>query len=148
MAKIVTIDTGTHNPVVNEIGDIVSIYDDNVSLGVAYATFKIINLPGLSVTEAEAALGNRAPNMKRIYKSVTVSGEWSFEEPDQSDSWQDVNGRWFLVNKTPKYTQSITTSMIDSLTKAKTKVELNNILTTVEQKITTETSNQTIIPEL
>jgi hypothetical protein len=50
MAKVVIIDTGTYRKDINNIGDIVSIHDDNVDLsGPGYDNFKIIDIPGMPV---------------------------------------------------------------------------------------------------
>lgn len=54
MAKIVCIDTGIFKSDINNIGDVVSIHDDDVDLsGGAYDTFKIIIIKGITAAEIQ-----------------------------------------------------------------------------------------------
>ena len=58
MAQIVKIAEGTYLPDVNEIGDIVSIHDDDVNLsGPGYALFDIDVVEGMTAAEVIETLG-------------------------------------------------------------------------------------------
>jgi len=44
MAKIVCIAGATYREGINNIGDIISMYSDNVELGDSYSTFEVIEI--------------------------------------------------------------------------------------------------------
>lgn len=101
MAQIVMIDTGTLRPGVNEIGDKVSVYDDDVHLGPAYSGFKVLKVPGTKA-EVEALLHSKIPETRVVHKAKAPAGEWPFDEPERKEVWND-NGTWREVVKAPKY---------------------------------------------
>lgn len=57
MAQIVCIADGTYREGLNEIGDIVSIHEDDVNLsGKAYSTFKVLTVTDLEAEEIKLTL--------------------------------------------------------------------------------------------
>ena len=57
MAQLVLISAGTYRENLNEIGDIVSIHDDDVLLsGPGYDSFEVLQITGLQAEEIRAEL--------------------------------------------------------------------------------------------
>ena len=57
MAQIVCIAKGTYREGINELGDIVSIHNDDVDLsGNAYSTFEVLQITDLEAEEIQATL--------------------------------------------------------------------------------------------
>jgi hypothetical protein len=65
MPKIILIATGTFNPGINNIHDIVNITEDNVELGLAYGTFLIVNVLGLIKSELNDILPIGEPSNRK-----------------------------------------------------------------------------------
>jgi hypothetical protein len=103
MAKLVLIDNGTYVNGVNNVGDLVSVHNDDVELsGPGYATFKIVSIDGT----ADNVLKNLAsilPKVEIVYKSDTEAGKWTFDRPTEKKVWND-NGIWRDIKVEPKYT--------------------------------------------
>jgi hypothetical protein len=129
MAQIVLIDKGTLREGINEVGDVVSIHDDNVYLDPrSYGGFKVVNAPGTK-EEVEARLASSLPQTKRVFRSSTPAGEWGDTPPEEAEVWND-NGTWRKVEKRPKYqinlpvTEELTNALSDRVLEAPSKLSL------------------------
>jgi len=69
MAKIACIADGTKREG-NSLDDIVDIYDDDVVLGPAYATFKIIDIPGVKKKALADILNAMTPKVFSIFQDI------------------------------------------------------------------------------
>ena len=66
MANIVCIASGTLRDGINNLGDIVDIFDDDVVLGPACVTFEIINVSGMTKAEVIAELNIDSPEVETV----------------------------------------------------------------------------------
>lgn len=109
MGKIVCISDKTFIEGLNNIGDIVSIHDDDVELsGEAYAAFKVIEIPGIKSIDIQTKLNMLIPPIQIAYKSIAVKDTWCLAPPDQQEVWDD-DGIWKVLNIKPKYQANIGT---------------------------------------
>lgn len=63
MAQLVLIGTGTFRPGINNIGDVVSVHDDDVFLGPSYTDFNVVTVPG-TAQEVFDLLSTKTPEIK------------------------------------------------------------------------------------
>lgn len=110
MCNIVLIDKGTKRPT-NNVNDIVDIYDDDVELGPAYSSFKILSMPGIPKSEILMVLNAARPAVRQAFKTTATAGEWSLEEPEQVTVWQDGE-TWKRLFVKPKYLINIDTGKV------------------------------------
>ena len=66
MANIVCIAPGTYREGLNNLGDIVDIFDDDIVLGPACKTFEIIHVVGMTKAEVLVELGLSVPEVEII----------------------------------------------------------------------------------
>ena len=141
MAQIVLIDTGTKREV-NNIGDIVSVHDDDVALGGSYQCFKIVKVPG-TAKDAVALIDSQIPEVKRVFKSSANAGEWTDARPEEKEVWND-NGTWRELAKPPKYqanlaiTEELTNSLTDKALTDSSKLSLVKASVSSNLKVMTE----------
>ena len=129
MADIVEISAATYIPGINQIGDIVDVYDDGIidpnSQG--YKNFNIRSLPGFTKAEVQIIIDSRLPSIQnKMY-------------------WQDQNSDWIEVKKIPKYATNISNLSAEDLmalsgTEA-SKETKQNILNTIQENITSQPEN-------
>jgi len=135
---LILIDEGTYRPGSNNIGDVVSVYENDAPpSGVGYTNFKCVEVPNMTGAEARAAIGARMPEIKRAFKAKTPADEWGFDPPDEAEFWND-NGSWKQIVDHPKYQINIP----DPESKE------SNILDTAIVNISTDADNQTVKTEL
>ena len=147
MAQIVLIDTGTKREV-NNIGDIVSVHDDDVALGDSYQCFKIVKVPG-TAKDAVALINSQIPEVKMVFKSSANAGEWTDAwpeadaQPEEKEVWND-NGTWRELAKPPKYqanlaiTEELTNSLTDKALTDSSKLSLVKASVSSNLKVMTE----------
>jgi|WetSurSiteA1Bulk_404760.scaffolds.fasta_scaffold129322_1 hypothetical protein len=103
MAQIVCIAQGTYREGLNNIGDIVSIHDDDVGLtGKAYDSFKIIQVDGVTASELQVKFGSLQPEQAVAFRTDKDAGVWGLTRPEEKQVWND-NGVWKELAKRPKY---------------------------------------------
>ena len=109
MAKIVCIAEGTVRPGICEIGDIVSIHDDDVELtGGGYDSFTIIAMPGLTAVQVRESLAKLQPEGGTAFKAEAVAGEWSLDRPEEKEVWKDpADAKWKFLEAPPKYSMTL-----------------------------------------
>ena len=150
MAKIVCIDTGTAKTGISEVGDVVSIHDDNVDLtGPGYENAKIIRVDGMTALEVRKILNAKIPEVKTAHR-LPVAGKWTFMEEKQV--WKDASGKWCKLINRPKYGLSLkdltvddATSLVDKNVDITTK---QKILDKVTERIHLDSANLTEVPDL
>ena len=114
MAKIVCIDTGTAKTGICEVGDVVSIHDDNVELaGPGYTNAKVISVSGVTALEVRKILNAKIPEVKTA-RRLPVAGKWCFMEDKQV--WKDASGKWCDLINRPKYALSLKNLAEDDIT--------------------------------
>jgi len=102
MAQIVLIAEGTVRKGLAEIGDIVSVHDDDVELtGKGYEGFTIVKVPG-TAKEILDRFQVDAPEQKVAYKAMSAKDTFSFAKPEEATVWDD-KGIWRKVENRPKY---------------------------------------------
>ena len=98
MAQIVCITKETERAGIAEIGDIVSIHDDNVKLdGSGYVGYEIIKVENQTIDDIRAKLV--VPDIQRAVK--VPADKWSFME--EKEVWQNADGLWCDLVEMPKY---------------------------------------------
>ena len=143
MAKIVCIDKETAKEGICDVGDIVSIHDDNVDLsGPGYSNVKIVSVSGVTALDVRKFLNAKIPQVKTAHR-LPVTGKWCFMEEKQV--WKDASGKWYdLVNR-PKYALSLknlTTDDINNLSsKSISLTSKQKLLDKVVEKIHLDSSN-------
>jgi hypothetical protein len=103
MAQIVCIAEGTYREGINNLGDIVSIHDDDVKLtGSGYDAFKIIQVDGVTAKELQEKFGALQPQIQTAYKTPDPADTWGLTRPEEKQVWND-NGVWKDLAVRPKY---------------------------------------------
>lgn len=146
MAKIVLIAQGAVRPGVCEIGDIVSIHDDDVTLGSAYNTFTVLSFPGLTGKQIQESFTKFQPEQSRAYKTKAETDKWSLEIPEDKRVWKNQDGLWMFLETPPKY--SFTLSSLSAIAKTEleddkvdTSVRLATLESQVKEKISLDAKN-------
>ena len=105
MAKIVCIAEGTVREGICEVGDVVSIHDDNVELtGSGYTNFTIIEMPGLTATQVRESFNKIQPEEAEAYRSEAAADEWTLDRPEEKQVWKDpADTKWKFLEAPPKY---------------------------------------------
>lgn len=97
MAKIALITEKQYRPGINEVGDIVGVFNDDHS-------FTAKELADFNIVQVEldkATVELIPPQVKTVFKSATT--EWTDIEPDTKRTWRDSSGNWNEIVKDPKY---------------------------------------------
>ena len=149
MAQIVCIDTGTLNPEINEIDDIVEIQDDDVELtGSGYELMKVIKVEGKTKAEFNGILNLKRPEQRRAVK-ILKAGTWGFME--EKEVWNNA-GKWCDLISRPKYAFSMRDiTEADRLSLADSKIDIstkNMILDKVAEKISLDEKNLVEVSDL
>ena len=105
MAKIILIGP-TMTSEYAYLKDIVSVYDENVNLGPAYATFVIAHIPEYTAQQVLNVFDSIKKEVKTAYKTSVDADTWSFVEPDSELVWND-NGTWKFAVEKPKYRMNL-----------------------------------------
>lgn len=114
MAKIILIDEKTLREGM-AIGDYVDAYDDNVVLGPAYDTYKILQVKE-TAAEVKQAIRAQEPEIKVAYKSRGEKDAWGFDPPEEKLLWKDGDD-WKVIEKRPKYKSNFSiVSKADAIT--------------------------------
>ena len=103
MGKILFIGAGQKRDE-NEVGDYVR--STNSELGPGYASFDIIDVPGVDALILDARMKARFPETRTIYKSALVPDEWGDSEPEMRKTWND-SGTWKFFDAKPKHRVNI-----------------------------------------
>lgn len=97
MTKLLLINDKTYKENVNEIGDIVGVFDDDhVFSDTEKTVFDIIK-----VTETKTVIDIKIPETKRLTRAGTI--EWTDEEPERKEVWKDIDGKFKDIVIDPKY---------------------------------------------
>jgi len=153
MAKIVCIDTGTTRQGTADIGDVVSIHEDDVELGSGYDNFKIIDIPGVSTQEVREKIENNFPEVRLAFKK---GNELSFDtdvlQISTEKVWRHpISGKWMKV-KNMKYPISLSTltdnEVINLRGNLLSKQDKMNILSKRKNNLTGRIDNQEEATEL
>lgn len=144
MAQIVMIAAGTLRVGVNNIGDVVDVYDDNVELDEAYRDFTVLKVSG-TAAQVKAALRAKLPKFKTAHQ-LPLKG-WTLDEPTAVDwssgqriaeqpVWSDDGGvTWKIIDKRPKYgiritdVNGVTLKNLDKKCEANLRLDQANNLT-------------------
>ena len=137
MARIVCIANGTKRDS-NNLGDVVSIHDDDVELGPSYNAFKIIEVPEISADEVRAKLQAQMPKVELR----PVDGKELSEGSETKEMWLDGE-KWRLVEDSPKYPMNLTLSKVEEdklLDSKEGRIPLleTKVVATVKEKNQTE----------
>jgi len=103
MAKIVCIAGATYREGINNIGDIISMYSDNVELGDSYSTFEVIEINASDGEVTPAGLSALLPSSEEVENKYTNK----------------------IINSTPEILETLKSG---SLTKAELEIYLSNIM--------------------
>lgn len=120
MCNLVLIDNGTKKEN-NNLDDLVDINEDDVVLGPAYSTFKILPMQGVPKALVVMLLNAAKPKERRAFKTSTPANEWGFEYPEEKDFWEDSDGSWKAIEKRPMYNIKIDTKKLLASVAADTK---------------------------
>ena len=102
MAQMVLITDESVRPGM-EVGDIVSIPDDDVELsGAGYQTFKIVKVEDYTAKKLREYIEAKIPKKDMAFY-LSVGSKWVFERPQEKQVWQDSNGLWYFLEKEPKF---------------------------------------------
>ena len=150
MAKIVCIDTATAKTGISEVGDVISIHDDNVELtGPGYANAKIVQVDGITALEVRAILNAKIPETKIAHR-LPVAGKWCFMEEKQV--WKDATGNWCDLINRPKYALSLKNLAEDDITaladKSISVLTKQGLLNKTLEKIHLDTKNTIEVSDL
>lgn len=105
MAQIVKINSVTYREGINNVNNVVGVFEDtHVFDSGELEMFDIEKIPGTKAA-IELQIGLVTPERKQIYKSDTI--EWSDKEPETKVVWDDA-GEWKELVEPPKYTISYT----------------------------------------
>ena len=86
MAKLLKINLITFHEGVNEIGDIVAIFEgDHIFTKREIALFDVE-----AVDESVEEIRNKIPKVENVYRAITT--DWSRQEPEEKTVWYDENG--------------------------------------------------------
>jgi len=136
MAKIVCIAEGTVRPGICEIGDIVSIHDDDANCsGSGYEYFTVLSFPGLTAVQVRESFVKIRPEEAVIYKTTTPADEWSLDRPEEGRVWKALDGKWMFLDAVPKY--RITLADLTGIAKASledSKIDATARLLTIESQ--------------
>lgn len=148
MAQIVCIDIGTVNIGICELGDIVSIHDDDVALtGSGYINYKVIKVEGKTVKELRAAL--TLPEQKTAVK-IPEANKWSFME--EKSVWKNSVDKWCELVKMPKYshtTKDLTAADLTTLSdKLSLSTEKDSSIAKIKNKIHLDSANNIEVADL
>ena len=152
MARVVVIDEATATAK-QEVGDIVSIYEDGADLsGFGYKGFKILDIPGLKADELKAILAKKVPERSMAYYAST-GGKWTFDRPQEKMVWKDPSsGKWCFLEEEPKHEvtfKNLTDSDIEALSSKEVSVsEKQSILDKVVDKISLQEENLVEVEDL
>jgi hypothetical protein len=153
MAQIVVIAAGTYREGLNNIGDVVSIHDDNVALtGSGYDAFKIIQVDGVTAEELQKKFGALQPEQATAFRTGQNAGIWGLTRPEEKHVWND-NGVWKELATMPKYGVNLasvdakaTADLVDAEKTALTKTATLESLAVVNLK--TIEANQVEVADL
>ena len=150
MAQIVLIDTGTLNPEVNAIDDIIAKHEDNVDLtGSGYETFRIIKIEGKTVAEFDLIVNQKRPEQNRAIK-VPSADKWCFIE--EKEVWKNSDDKWCDLIARPKYAFSmrdVTEADRTSLADKEVAISIKNtIIDKVVEKIHLDAKNLVEVADL
>ena len=154
MARVVVIDEATATAK-QEVGDIVSIYEDGAELsGPGYEGFKILDIPGISADELKVVLDKKRPERSMAYY-VSTGGKWTFDRPQIQEKmvWKDPSsGKWHFLEEEPKFELTIkdlASSDIEALSSKEVSVsEKQYILDKVANKIFLQEENLVEVEDL
>jgi len=152
MARVVLIDDATATAK-QEVGDIVSIYDDGANLsGLGYKGFKILDIPGIAADKLKEALAQKRPERRTAYYA-SVGGKWTFDMPQEKMVWKDSStGKWHFLEEEPKFELTIkdlASSDLEALSSKEVSVsEKLEILDKVSNKISLQEENLVEVADL
>ena len=108
MAKIVCVAEGHVRVGISEVGDIISIHDDNVELtGGGYANVTVYSFPGLTADEARRSLQSIQPEEATAFCTQAGVGEWSLDSPEEKRVWKNKEGKWLFLENKPKFVMTL-----------------------------------------
>jgi len=90
--------------------DVVSIHDENVNLGPAYALFVIAHVPEYTAQQVLNVFDGIKEEVNDAYKTSAEANTWSFVEPERVKVWDD-DGTWRFVEEKPKYRMNLPTTL-------------------------------------
>jgi len=100
MTQLLLIKEETYRNGVNNIGDVVGAFPDNWTF-----TKKEIDLFSIvKITADKAAIDFKKPEIKRITRAKTT--EWTNELSEMKEVWQDADGKFKEIIKSPKFALS------------------------------------------
>jgi len=145
MAKIVYIEKGTYRKGINEIGDIVTIHDDDAKLsGAGYKNFGILEVPGYTAEQVKKIIEAKIPERNIAFYS-SVGEKWTFERPQEKQVWKNEKGLWCFIEKEPKYHLTISALAAEDMdilsSKLTTSTQKEAALRKVQAKIPLDNSN-------
>jgi len=97
MTKLALITAKQYKEGINEVGDIIASFsDDHKFTPTELEEFNII-----TIDDSKEIVENIVPSSKNINRSKTL--DWTEEEPERKNVWQDKDESWKEVVKDPKY---------------------------------------------
>jgi len=118
VARLVLIAEGTVRED-TQVGDIVSVHDDDVVLsGAGYENFTILDVPGISAKEVSELMVSIAPKVSMAFRlNTTPAGTWTLEQPEEKEVWQNPSdAKWYFVEEPPKFRVTVKQASLDPST--------------------------------
>ena len=145
MAQIVYIDEGTYREGINEIGDIVTVHDDDVKLsGAGYENFGILKVHDYTSEQVRKLIAAKIPERNVAFYS-SIGEKWTFERPQEKQVWKNEKGLWCFIEKEPKYRLTISALSSEDINALSSKLtastQKKEILNKIQAKIPLDNYN-------
>lgn len=102
MAKLLLISDKTYHVNVNEIGDVVGVFEDSHIFSRAEReAFEILQIKGLSREEVAERLNSSCPEIRFAWKSATT--EWTLSKPEEKELWKNPQTKWCFIEQKHKH---------------------------------------------
>ncbi len=102
MAQLLLINDKTYRENVNEIGDVVGVFEDTHEFSDTEKNkFEIMPIEGVTRKEVVEKLDGNFPETSPVWKAEVT--EWSFNRPEEKYIWKDNKGEWCWLEETHKY---------------------------------------------
>ena len=89
---------------IQAIGDVAGVFEDDHQFSLTeQELFEIIPVSDCTRDQFRDAMP--IPERAPAFKAETI--EWSFDRPEEKETWKDKNHKWYFLEKRPKFLLSI-----------------------------------------